>query len=246
MVVIDYLFYFILLALVAEILGTIGGFGSSLFFIPIAGYFLDFHSVLGITALFHVSSNLTKIFFFREGVDKKLLINIGIPAVVFVILGAFLSKFIGSNLLEFILSIFLILLSLFFLIFKNIRIQPTTANSVTGGVLSGLFAGLVGTGGAIRGLTLAAYGLSTEVFIATSAIIDLGIDASRSVVYYLNGYVHYHDLYLIPILLIVSILGTYIGKKILTKVSDKQFKSLVLILVLITGLVTLIQMIKLL
>jgi uncharacterized membrane protein YfcA len=244
MVVIDYLFYFILLALVAEILGTVGGFGSSLFFIPIAGYFLDFHSVLGITALFHVSSNLTKIFFFREGVDKKLLINIGIPAVIFVILGAFLSKFIGSNLLEFILSIFLILLSMFFLIFKNISIQPTTTNSVTGGILSGLFAGLVGTGGAIRGLTLAAYGLSAEVFIATSAIIDLGIDASRSVVYFLNGYVHYHDLYLIPILFIVSVVGTYIGKKILAKVNDKQFKSLVLILVLITGLVTFIKMLN--
>ena len=240
----DYLFYFILLALVAEILGTIGGFGSSLFFIPIAGYFLDFHSVLGITALFHVSSNLTKIFFFREGVDKKLLINIGIPAVVFVILGAFLSKYIGSTLLEFILSIFLILLSMFFLIFKNISIQPTTANSVTGGILSGLFAGLVGTGGAIRGLTLAAYGLSAEVFIATSAIIDLGIDASRSVVYFLNGYVHYHDLYLIPILFIVSVVGTYIGKKILTKVNDKQFKSLVLVLVLITGISTLVKILQ--
>jgi uncharacterized membrane protein YfcA len=240
----DYLFYFILLALLAEILGTVGGFGSSLFFIPIAGYFLDFHSVLGITALFHVSSNLTKIFFFREGVDKKLLINIGIPAVVFVILGAYLSKFIGSTLLEFILSIFLILLSMFFLIFKNISIQPTTTNSVTGGIFSGLFAGLVGTGGAIRGLTLAAYGLSAEVFIATSAIIDLGIDASRSVVYFLNGYVHYHDLYLIPILFIVSVVGTFIGKKILAKVNDKQFKSLVLILVLITGLVTFIKMIN--
>jgi uncharacterized membrane protein YfcA len=80
---------FILLALLAEILGTVGGFGSSLFFVPIASYFLDFHSVLGITALFHVSSNLTKIAFFRKGFDKKLVISIGIPAVVFVIAGAF-------------------------------------------------------------------------------------------------------------------------------------------------------------
>lgn len=246
MVVMDYLLYFVFFALLAEILGTVGGFGSSLFFIPIAGYFLDFHSVLGITALFHVSSNLTKIFFFRQGVDKKLLLTIGLPATIFVILGAFLSKFMNAVLLEFILSLFLILLSLFFLIFKNIIIKPTNTNAVTGGVLSGLFAGLVGTGGAIRGLTLAAFGLSTEVFIATSAFIDLGIDASRSVVYYLNGYVHSHDLYLIPILFIVSIVGTFIGKKILTKVSDKQFKSLVLILVLITGIVTFIKMIKLL
>jgi uncharacterized membrane protein YfcA len=55
----EHLPLFILLSLIVEVLGTIGGFGSSLFFVPIASYFLDFHSVLGITALFHVLSNLT-------------------------------------------------------------------------------------------------------------------------------------------------------------------------------------------
>jgi uncharacterized membrane protein YfcA len=112
-----------------------------------------------------------------------------------------------------------------------------------GGTFSGLIAGLLGTGGAIRGITLAAYNLRMDVFIATSAIIDLAIDSSRSIVYSLNGYVHKHDLYLIPILLVVSILGTFIGKKILTKISEEQFKSIVLILVLITGIVTLSKVI---
>ena len=37
------LYLFILLAFFAEVLGTIGGFGSSLFFVPIASYFVDFH-----------------------------------------------------------------------------------------------------------------------------------------------------------------------------------------------------------
>lgn len=105
---------FILLALLAEILGTIGGFGSSLFFVPIASYFLDFHSVLVITALFHVSSNLTKIAFFRKGFDKKLVISIGVPAVLFVIAGAFLRKFIETKTLEISLGLFLIVVSLEF------------------------------------------------------------------------------------------------------------------------------------
>jgi uncharacterized membrane protein YfcA len=81
------------------------------------------------------------------------------------------------------------------------------------------------------------------VFIATSAIIDLGIDVSRSVVYFFNGYVHNDDLYLIPILLVVSILGTFLGKKILTKVSERQFKTMVLILILVTGLVSISKII---
>lgn len=237
----EYLWLFILLALVAEILGTVGGFGSSLFFVPIAGYFLDFQSVLGITALFHVSSNLTKIAFFRKGVDKRLLLSIGIPAVLFVIIGSIVGKYLDEWILTILLAGFLILLSLFFLIARSFELKPTLSNSITGGIISGLMAGLLGTGGAIRGMVLAAYNLKIEVFIATSAIIDLAIDASRSVVYTMNGYVHTHDLYLVPILLVVSIAGTYLGKLILKRLSDKQFKSIVLILVLITGVVTLVK-----
>lgn len=235
----DNLLTFILLALLAEILGTIGGFGSSLFFVPIASYFLDFHSVLGITALFHVSSNLTKIAFFRKGFDKKLLVSIGIPAVLFVIIGAYISKYIKTEILEIALAVFLMMVSLTFLIFKNLKVRPTLPNAIGGGIFSGLMAGLLGTGGAIRGITLAAYNLRMDVFIATSAIIDLGIDASRSIVYYANGYVQNDILYLIPILFVTSIVGTYIGKKILEHISEEQFKSIVLILVLITGIITL-------
>ncbi|WP_298301107.1 sulfite exporter TauE/SafE family protein [Hydrotalea sp.] len=103
-------------------------------------------------------------------------------------------------------------------------------------------AGLVGTGGAVRALVFSAFHLKTEIFIATSAVVDLGIDASGSVVYWHNGFVHQHDLYLIPILLVVSIIGTYIGKKILNHVSEQQFKNIVLILILLTGLFTLYKL----
>jgi uncharacterized protein len=58
-------------------------------------------------------------------------------------------------------------------------------------------------------------------------------------VYALNGYVHYDDLYLVPILLVVSIAGTWTGKQLLRHVSQQQFKYFTLILILATGLVTL-------
>lgn len=230
---------FIILAVIAEILGTIGGFGSSLFFVPIAGYFLDFHTVLGVIALFHVSSNLIKMFFFKEGVDKQLILSFGIPAVIFVVIGAFLGKYVDSKTLEIALACFLITISAVFLVFKNTSVKPTMTNSVTGGISSGLIAGLLGTGGAIRGVVLSSYNLKKEVFIATSAVIDLGIDSGRSIVYVLNGYVGKNAVYLIPILFVVSIVGTFIGKKMLAKISEEQFKIIVLALILITGLVSL-------
>ena len=232
----DNVILFILLALMAEILGTIGGFGSSVFFVPIASLFLDFQSVLGITAIFHVSSNITKIVFFKHGFDKGLILKVGIPALVFVVIGAYFSKYIDVKKLEIGLAIFLIVTSLAFLLIKNLSLKPTTVNSLLGGTFSGLMAGLIGTRGSIRGITLAAFNLKTEVFIATSAIIDLGVDSSRAVMYYINGFVHFHDFYLLPFLIIASILGTYIGKRILAKVSQQTFKNMVLVLLLITGI----------
>jgi uncharacterized membrane protein YfcA len=235
----EFLLLFISLAFVAEILGTIGGFGSSLFFVPLAGFFFDFHSVLGITALFHIISNLTKIGFFRKGIDKKLIFSVGIPSVLFVVPGAFLSKYFDTRLLEITLSFFLIALALLFLIRQNLIIKTNTFNEISGGILSGFLAGLVGTGGSVRGILLTAYRLPKEIFIATSAVIDIAIDSSRAVVYSLNGYVHWHDLYLLPLLLISSLAGTWVGKIALGRIDENKFRKIVLYLILFTGIITL-------
>lgn len=232
---------FLVLALIAEIIGTIGGFGSSVFFVPIANFYFDFQSVLGLTALFHVSSNLSKIALFKKGLDKKLLLYIGIPAVVFVILGGWISKFFKTNLMEIALGVFLIGLSLLFLIKKGLIIKPESRNAVFGGTLSGFTAGFLGTGGAIRGLTMAAFNLEKNAFIATSAFIDFFVDFSRIFVYYFNGYIHMHDLIYVPFLLVIGFVGTYFGKKILNHISQVNFKKISLILILIIGIVTLVS-----
>lgn len=235
-----YIPIFVILSLLAEILGTIGGFGSSVFFVPIANFFFDFQSVLGITALFHLSSNVTKIAFFKKGIDKRLILFLGIPAVVFVLVGAYFSKSFDPVVLTYILGFFLIALSLLFLIFRKLIVFPNSRNAIVGGSLSGLSAGLLGTGGAIRGITMAAFKLDKNKFIATSAVIDLGVDFSRTIVYFFNGYIHSHDLFLIPILIVVSIIGTWIGKKILNKISQDQFRNFVLVLILLIGVLSVV------
>lgn len=233
---------FLMLALLAEIIGTIGGFGSSVFFVPIGNFYFDFYTVLGLTAIFHLSSNISKIVLFRKGFNKFLLIYIGIPSVIFVILGGYLSKLMGTYLLEFFLGFFLIGLSLLFLIKKKLIIPPQKRESIIGGAFSGFTAGLLGTGGAIRGLTMAAFNLEKSVFIATSAGIDFMIDLSRTVVYYQNGYIKKDILIYIPFLLVIGFVGTYLGKRILKYVPQEKFKTISLVLVLLIGIITLVNL----
>ena len=171
--------------------------------------------------------------------NKTLLINIGVPSVLFVIIGGYLSKIIETILLEMILGIFLVVLSLLFLIKKDLVIKPKRNESIIGGTLSGFTAGLLGTGGAIRGLTMAAFNLEKSVFIATSAAIDFAVDLSRTVVYYQNGYIQKSILIYVPFLLIVGFFGTYIGKRILNYIPQEKFKTISLILILIIGIITL-------
>lgn len=238
-----YLFFYIL-AFLSEVLGTVSGFGSSILFVPIAAYFFDFHSVLGITALFHVFSNTSKIMLFRQGIDWTIVKWLGVSSILFVIVGAALSKYVPVKELELGLSIFMIAISLFLLLQQWGHLSPNRNNLMLGGSLSGLIAGLVGTGGALRGLTLSAFALEKNSFIATSALIDMGVDSSRLLVYLYNGYVKSEFLYLILPLILISISGSYTGRSLLYYIPEKWFQRIVLILILLVALVQLIQVLS--
>lgn len=230
---------FILLSLLAEIIGTVGGFGSSVFFVPIANFYFDFHSVLGLTAIFHLFSNISKIMLFRKGLNKRLLIYIGVPSILFVVLGGVLSNSFKSFYLEVILGVFLLVFSLLFLIKRQLEVTPSNRNAIAGGALSGFSAGLLGTGGAIRGLTMAAFNLEKSAFIATSALIDFMIDFSRTIVYYQNGYIQMEHLKYVPYLLAIGIVGSFLGKKLLEYIPQSKFRRLSLFFVFVIGIVML-------
>lgn len=238
-------YIFLLLALLAEIIGTIGGFGSSVFFVPIANFYFDFQTVLGLTAIYHLASNVSKLMLFKQGLDKKLILYMGIPSVLFVIFGGLLSKHLTSISLEVFLGCFLILLSLLFLIAKTLVIKANSKNAIIGGSLSGFSAGLLGTGGAIRGLTMAAFNMEKSAFIATSAFIDFLIDFSRTFVYYQNGYMHAHDMKYVPFLIAIGFIGTYIGKRILNHIPQEKFKLIALLLILAIGIASIFKVLLL-
>lgn len=223
------------MALLAEIIGTVSGFGSSILFVPLASLVLDFKIVLGITAVFHIFSNLSKIFLFQKGINQRIAIKLGIPAVIFVTLGAWLTNYIPQKEIELGMNIFIFLLAIYLIAGQHKNVQKSDSNLYLGGTISGFLAGLIGTGGAIRGITLAAFNLEKVAFIATSELIDLGVESSRAIVYITNGYFHQEHVILIPFLIIISLVGSYVGKRILKYIPEKKFQYIVLGVILMTS-----------
>jgi uncharacterized membrane protein YfcA len=236
----DYSLFFIL-ALLAEIIGTVSGFGSSILFVPMASLFLDFKMVLGITAVFHIFSNLSKIYFFHTGIDKNIVIKLGIPAIIFVTIGAFLTAYIPQKTIELAMNLLILAIAIYLISGHAKSLKETNTNLYLSGTISGFLAGLIGTGGAIRGIMLSVFSLEKNVFIATSAIIDLGVDSSRAAVYISQGYFQKEHLILIPFLILISIIGSYIGKIILQRMPEKVFHYVVLGVI---GLTSLIQAVR--
>ncbi len=230
---------FFILTLLAEVLGTIGGFGSSLFFVSLSQFFFDFRTVLALTGLLHIFSNASKIFLFRNSIRWSLVLTVGISSLLFAICGAYLSATLESLYARLILGVFLLMFASFLLLNPAFSIKQTLLNSVSGGGVAGFLAGFVGTGGAVRGLVLASFNLEKNIFVGTSAAIDMGVDLSRTAVYLQHNYFTASYWIYIPMLMASSFVGSFIGKKVLGKLSQESFRTLVLALILLMGVITL-------
>jgi uncharacterized membrane protein YfcA len=188
---------FLIIGFFSEIKGTMAGFGSSTIYLPVASYIYDFQTALVLVAIFHFFGNISRIAFFRHGLEKNILLKFGIPSVVLSLIGARLVGYLSQTLLEFLLGLFLIVISATFLLNPKLAFPTNGKFLVLGGAVSGFITGLVGTDRALRASFLTGPKLEKESYIATATVIALGTDATRIRSYISAGflsvqyYLHY-------------------------------------------------------
>jgi hypothetical protein len=228
-------------AFVSEVLGTLSGFGSSTFFVPAASYFESIRLVLALTALLHCFGNFSKIFLFGRHFEWRPFFLLASPAIFLTGLGALFSQRVPVAQLEKVLGVVLMLIPLASLVLgKGLRKLPSAVAVVLSG-LSGFSTGLIGTGGAIRGMALISFGLSKNAFVAVSASIDLGGDLLRAVIYLREGYMDWSQWFYIPLLGASAWLGSWAGKKILVRIKQTQFERIVGSFIFFSGLLMVLK-----
>lgn len=227
---------FFLAAFISEVVGTIAGFGSSTVFLPMALLFVDFKTALVLVAFLHIFGNIGRVSFFKSGLDKNLLLKFGIPSVVATFIGALLVSFLSQAILKGILGIFLIGYAGYSLWQEDFKIPSSLRYEILGGSLSGFLAGLIGTGGALRGAFLTGFGLPKEKYIATAAGIALAVDVTRIPVYIKQGFLANQYWWYMPFLFIVALAGSFTGRQIVEKFPYKVFRKIILMALLLAGL----------
>jgi len=236
----DLLLFFII-TLLAEILGTLGGFGSSMFFVSFSQFLYDFKTVLALTGTLHIFSNISKLILFRKTIDYKVFLWLGVSSVLLAIAGAYLTSIFSFGYARILLGLFLVALSTLLYRTPHVFIPPTKTNSILSGSVAGFLAGFVGTGGAVRGLALTSFNMEKNFFVGTSAAIDFGVDLSRTLIYLDHDFLQAQYLLYIPLLMLAAWLGSYLGKLMLNRINQNLFQRIVLALILLTGMSMLVQ-----
>jgi uncharacterized membrane protein YfcA len=228
---------FLIASYVAAVAATLAGFGSSTLLIPVAIHFMDVRTALFLVACFHLSNNVFKVRLFWEKIDFRTFLLFGIPSIIFSFGGAYLVSVVPVNAIMIAVAIFLILFSLFSLSNPRLTLKKTRTNAVAGGGLSGLLAGLIGLGGAIRSIFLVSFNLPKEVYVGTSAMIAVVIDLTRIPTYLVTKAVQESSYYfLIPFLIVSAYLGVRTGKVLLKRIKQETFRRVVLIALLLVGI----------
>lgn len=230
----------IFIAFFSELIGTLSGFGSSTFFVPLALLIENFEFVLVLTAILHCFGNTSRILIFRKHFDWKSFAALAIPAILFTGVGAVLTTQFSTDLMQKVLGVTLIIVSIA-LFFERIVVNKLPRWVALGlSVASGFFTGFVGTGGALRGLALTALQIPKNAFIMTSASVDVGGDLLRALIYVGNGYMDWRQWFYIPLLGVMAYLGSILGRRITDRLNQKQFDKIVAFFVLLSGCLMLV------
>ena len=175
--------FFLIASYGAAVAATIAGFGSSTLLIPVAFLFMDIKTAVFVVAVFHLFNNVFKIRLFWKSIDFKIFLLFGIPSILMAFAGAMLISVIPLGVVKIVLGVFLIVYAIYSFIKPEFGLKKSKPTAVIGGTLSGFLAGLIGLGGAIRGAFLTAFNLPKEIYVATSAMIAVVIDTTRTVSY---------------------------------------------------------------
>jgi len=229
--------YITILTIFASSIGTLTGFGTSTIMVPILLFFLPLPQTLLLVGIIHWFGDIWKILLFKKGFNWKLIITFGVTGTITSYIGANIMLSIPEKLLSQILGGFLISYVVFLSLKPKFKIKKNTALALTGGSLSGFFAGIFGVGGAIRSLFLSTFDLPKTVYVATTGAIAIFIDSTRIITYISNGTTLDTEIFWSFLLLIpASFLGAKIAKTIVTHIPQKKFRIIILAFLLIVGL----------
>ena len=245
-----------IVALVVSALTLFSGFGLGTLLMPAFAIFFPLEVAVGATAIVHLANNMFKLVLVGRKADIKIVLRFAIPASIMAVIGALLlNYFTGVQpIIEYALAgrvftitivklVIAVLIAAFAIFELSPRFEKLSFDMKyipLGGAISGFFGGLSGQQGALRSAFLIRAGLDKEKFIGTSIVSAVVVDVSRLIVYGVTFFSKHFAVFqnqigmgLIVAAILVAFLGSFIGSRMVKKITMNTIKVIVGILLLL-------------
>ncbi|MFN3341508.1 MAG: sulfite exporter TauE/SafE family protein [Flavobacteriales bacterium] len=228
------LFLLFFAGFLAAIISGAAGFGGALVLLPVLTGIVGIKAAVPILTIGQIFGNASRVWFGRNELKWKPILFFLLTSIPFTILGSYLFNKIDSNKIKIGIGVFLILL----VIYRRTKIKKIKLGNkgmLLGGGLTGFLSGLAGSAGPLGAAFFLGLNLTATAYIASEAITALTMHFTKTIVYNQYSLISESELYYGIFIGVAMILGSWVGKKIIERLSREKFILLVEILLLISG-----------
>jgi hypothetical protein len=215
-------------AVLGGAVAAVSGFGIGSLLTPFLLISFAAADAVVIVAVPHAVATTVRFFRLRKDIDRPTFREFGIASAVGGLAGAVLQPILGSGPLTIVLAVLLLAAGTSELARRPFPLPTTPFWRLTGGILSGVFGGLVGNQGGIRSAALLGFRLDTRTLVATATASALLVDAARVPIYVLlRGSVLTATVPLWAAGTLGVVVGTFMGVPLLSKIPTKLYRQVV-------------------
>jgi len=226
------LFILIISCFIGAIISTTIGTGGGLLVIGGMSLVLPLTALLSIHACVQAGSGLIRAFLFRNSFLRKFFILFFLGSLF----GFYLSTSVIISLNENILKLFLGLGIVILTLLPNLKIDNiSNITIVFFGTITGFLSMFIGVVAPILGIILTSMLKDRQLIVGTLAWCISFQNFGKALIFSQIGFDYSSWIILILILVLVSYLGTLIGRKVLNKTKNQLFEKILKVVILLLG-----------
>ena len=215
---------------------SIAGFGIGSLLTPAIAASAGAKLAVAAVSIPHAIGTSIRFLRFRRDVDWTIVRSFGFTSAAGGVTGALLNTWTTSRAIEIVFGALLVLAGASQVTGFAKRWRLRGALAWLGGALSGFFGGLVGNQGGIRTAAMLGFDVDKRRFVATTTAVALLIDVARVPIFI--AFERRELMALLPIISIATVgvvTGTLFGEKLLARVPERQFRTVVGTLLVLLG-----------
>ena len=216
------------------------GLGGSiaLISIPLMTLSMSLTEALAIILPILIFSDFIAMYRFRKDYDIDTLKLIVPSAAVGIVIGSFTFSYFSEDLLKFIVALMGFLFSAHYFLFKKNKIIPKKKNFLKGSIfttIAGFTSFCVHAGGTPTSIYLLPLRMKKEIYVGTRVIFFTFVNLIKLPLYIQLSMMNVKTIISSIILFPLSILGIYIGFKLLKIIEETLFYNIIYCLIFLTS-----------